>query len=54
MMVAAKTLALTGYDLLTDKALRSAATAEFRERRGPNYTYVPLLGDRPPPLDYRR
>ena len=54
MMVAAKTLALTGYDLLTDEALRTAAKAEFLERRGPNFTYVPLLGDRPPPLDYRR
>jgi aminobenzoyl-glutamate utilization protein B len=54
MMVAAKTLALTGYDLLTDEALRTAAKAEFIERRGPNFTYVPLLGDRPPPLDYRR
>ena len=53
MMVAAKTLALTGYDLLTDAALRDAAKAEFQERRGPNYHYVPLLGDRPPPLDYR-
>jgi aminobenzoyl-glutamate utilization protein B len=54
MMVAAKTLALTGYDLLTDEALRTAAKAEFEERRGSNFTYVPLLGDRPPPLDYRR
>ena len=53
-MVAAKTLALTGYDLLNDEALRIAARAEFEQRRGPNFTYVPLLGNRPPPLDYRR
>ena len=54
MMVAAKTLALTGYDLLNDEALRIAARAEFEQRRGPNFTYVPLLGNRSPPLDYRR
>jgi len=54
MLVAAKTLALTAVDLLTDPELRREARAEFEERIGPDYRYVPLLGDRDPPLDYRR
>ena len=29
------------------------AKAELERRRGPDFVYVPLLGDRDPPLDYR-
>jgi aminobenzoyl-glutamate utilization protein B len=53
MMVAAKTMALMGIDLLTQKDLIQAATDEFNKLRGPDFHYVPLLGDRQPPLDYR-
>lgn len=53
MMVAAKTLALTAVDLFRDPATIEAAVAERAERVGPDYVYTPLLGDRPPPLDYR-
>jgi aminobenzoyl-glutamate utilization protein B len=53
MINAAKTLAFTMYDLFTQPALVEAAQEEFLRRRGPNYTYEPLLGDRDPPLDYR-
>ncbi|MDP2956277.1 MAG: amidohydrolase [Longimicrobiales bacterium] len=53
MMVAAKTLAMTAVDLFTDPAKVAAIQAEFRERRGPDFVYDPLLGDRKPPLDYR-
>jgi aminobenzoyl-glutamate utilization protein B len=53
MMNAAKTLAFTAYDLFTKPDLLSAARAEFLERRGDDYVYEPLLGDRDPPLDYR-
>lgn len=53
MMVAAKVLALTGVDLFKDQALRERAWAELRRRRGDNFRYQPLLGDRKPPLDYR-
>ena len=53
MMVAAKTLALTAIDLMSDAALISKAREEFERRRGPNFEYRPLLGDRKPPLDYR-
>lgn len=54
MMVAAKTLALTAMDLFSDPNLVAAAQAEYRKRVGPNFTYVPLVGNRPPPLDYRK
>ncbi|MDZ7778832.1 MAG: amidohydrolase [Gemmatimonadota bacterium] len=53
MIVAAKTLALTAADLLTDPALLDRARAEHRERLPDDWTYEPLLGDRDPPLDYR-
>ena len=53
-LVAAEVLAATAIDLLKSPALIEAATAEFLERRGPDFVYAPLLGDRAPPLDYRR
>ena len=53
MMVAAKTLALTAIDLLQAPDVIARARAEFGERRGPDFVYEPLLGDRDPPLDYR-
>jgi len=51
--VAAKTLALTAIELFENADLRAAARAEFEERRGADFQYEALLGDRPPPLDYR-
>jgi len=53
MMVAAKTLAASAIDLMTDPKTLARARAEFEERRGPDFQYVPLLGDREPALDYR-
>ena len=53
MMVAAKTLALTAIDLFEDGSVVRTARTEFEERRGPDFAYEPLLGDRDPPLDYR-
>lgn len=53
MMVAAKTLALTAIDLFQNADVIAAARAEFDERRGPDFVYEALLGDRDPPLDYR-
>ena len=53
MVNAAKTLAFTMHDLFTQPALIEAAQEEFLRRRGPNYIYEPLVGDRDPPLDYR-
>ncbi len=54
MLVAAKTLAMTAVDLFTTPELVAAAKEEHERRRGPNFVYAPLLGDRDPPLDYRR
>ncbi len=53
MINAAKTLAFTMYDLITQPALLESAREEFLDRRGPDFVYEPLLGDRDPPLDYR-
>lgn len=54
MLVAARTLAMTAVDLLTDKVVLEEAREEFLERRGPDFEYRALLGDRKPPLDYRK
>lgn len=54
MMVAAKTLTLTAIDLLANQELINQAKAEFLKRRGADFVYIPLLGDRPPALDYRK
>ncbi len=52
--VAAKTMALMAVELFTNPELRTAARAEFETARGENYEYKSLLGDRAPPLDYRK
>lgn len=54
MMVAAKTLALTAVDLYEHPATIKEAWRELEQKRGKDYIYHPLLGDREPPLDYRR
>ena len=54
MMVAAKTLALTAEKLFSDPSIIAKANEEFEERRGPDFQYAPLLGDRAPALDYRK
>ena len=54
MMVAAKTLALTAQALFLAPSHLDAAAVEFEQRRGPDFVYEALLGDRAPPLDYRR
>lgn len=54
MMVAAKTLALTAMDIFENPKTVEAAKAELEERRGKDFEYVPMLGNRPPALDYRK
>jgi aminobenzoyl-glutamate utilization protein B len=53
MLVAAKTMALTGIDLFRDPSKLAAARAEFDRRRA-GHTYRARLGDRLPALDYRK
>ncbi|APQ16333.1 amidohydrolase [Maribacter hydrothermalis] len=54
MMIAAKTLTMTAIDLFKDKKLIEAAKAEFLQKRGADFKYIPLLGNRAPALDYRK
>ena len=54
MMVAAKTLALTAMHIYQNKDLVEQAKNELEERRGEDFEYSPMLGDRPPALDYRK
>lgn len=51
--LAAKTLALTTAELFQSPETIDAAKAEFERRRGPNFQYRALLGDRAPALNYR-
>lgn len=52
--VAAKAMALMAAELFTNEELRAEAKAEFDQSRGPDFQYRSLLGDRAPPLDYRK
>ena len=52
-VVAAKSMALTGAALLRDPATIEKAKAELKEKRGADFQYKAMVGDRPPPLDYR-
>ena len=52
--VAAKTIALAGARLLREPQLIETAKAELDERRGADFTYEAMVGDRAPPLDYRK
>jgi aminobenzoyl-glutamate utilization protein B len=54
MNVASQTLALTGRELFTRPDILAKAKAEFETRRGPDFMYKALLGDRAPALDYRK
>ena len=51
---ASKILALAAIELYTNPDLRQAAAAEHRANIGEDYHYEALLGDRAPPLDYRK
>ncbi len=54
MMVAAKTIALTAMDIFRDPAVTEKAKIELNQSRGDDFVYKSLLGDRKPPLDYRK
>jgi aminobenzoyl-glutamate utilization protein B len=51
---ATKILTLTAVRLMQDAELIRSAKAEFEQRRGTDFKYVSVVGDRKPPLDYRR
>ena len=54
MINAAKGIAMTGVDFLTNPDLIKQAKAEWLERQGKNFKYKALVGDIKPPLDYRK
>lgn len=54
MMVAAKTITLTAMDIFKNPSIIIKAKEELDKRRGDNFKYESLLGDRKPPLDYRK
>ncbi|WP_165044414.1 amidohydrolase [Dysgonomonas sp. ZJ709] len=49
----AKVFSLSAIDLYTDPQLLKDIKDEFGKRRGPDFEYTLLLGDRAPALDYR-
>ena len=53
-VLATKVLAEAGQELFSNPALIVQANKELRRRRGENFSYEALLGDRDPPLDYRK
>ena len=52
-VLAARTLALTMAEMLSSPDVLAAAKTEFEGRRGPDFTYVAMVGNRPPALNYR-
>lgn len=54
MMVAAKTIALTALDIFKNPNVTKTALEELMRRRGEGFVYEALVGDRNPPLDYRK
>ena len=53
MLIAAKTIALTGMQLLDNPELIEKAKVEFILKRGKDFKYIPLIGERKPALNYR-
>jgi aminobenzoyl-glutamate utilization protein B len=45
---------LSAIDLLNDPEVIKAAATELSSRTGKDFEYKALLGDRKPPLDYRK
>ena len=45
---------LTALELYRKPELLKAATEEFLKARGKDFKYESLVGDRKPPLDYRK
>lgn len=54
LIVAAKTIALTALDIYNNPKIAEDAKKELLMQQGENFIYESLLGDRGPPLDYRK
>lgn len=53
-VVAAKAMALTGAEVFSRPELIAEAKAELAKAQGPGFEYKAMIGDRAPPLDYRK
>ena len=51
--LAAQVMADTAQDIFKDPSVLEDAKTEYQNRVGEDFQYVPLLGNREPPLDYR-
>jgi aminobenzoyl-glutamate utilization protein B len=54
MDLASRLLAKSAAQLMLQPQTITQAKAELKEAQGPNFVYAALLGDREPPLDYRK
>ena len=54
MINAAKVISGAAYDIYNNPKIVKDAKKELIERRGPKFNYYSMLGDRKPPLDYRK
>lgn len=54
IMVTARTFYLTALDLYRKPELMEKVKKEFEARRGADFRFEPLMGNRKPPLDYRK
>tara|TARA_B100001250_G_scaffold200502_1_gene171924 strand:+ start:3081 stop:4526 length:1446 start_codon:yes stop_codon:yes gene_type:complete len=52
--LAAKTLAKSAVDIFSNPSIIKDSKDELKSRIGEDFEYKPLLGDRKPPLDYRK
>ena len=53
MINAAKVLSASAYELIKNPKIIKEARVEFENKRGKNYIYNSLIGDRKPALNYR-
>jgi aminobenzoyl-glutamate utilization protein B len=51
---AAKTIAMTGIDIFNNPTVINKATKELADYVGPDFKYKSMIGDRKPPLDFRK
>ena len=54
MINAAKTIAMTGVDIFNNPQYTVKAKEELQKILGPGYIYKSMIGDRKPPLDFRK
>lgn len=54
MINAAKTIAMTGVDIFNNPEVVKKAKQELQDKVGPGFNFTSMIGDRKPPLDFRK